>query len=286
MAKLKGAAKAAFLRRMARGRKAARKGRGSKARRRSMKRRNPLYARHDIDRGEKIHRSMVEKRANPRRRKRRKPARARKARRAKRRHVRRHHNPLPTALIVNPTGGTMARRRKHRKHARRSNPHKRRRHHRRHRNPMGGGIKGIGAGLVKSGITAVAAGAASSFVEAKFLGKQSVMVRALARAGMAVGAGMMLRGKPLAAATAIGAILGPIGGEQGTKMGGGLVLHGLGSMQALAEHIAENEDMALLLQDEMKGLGLILTSGTDGMGADAADLDGGMTGMGDEGDDA
>jgi hypothetical protein len=100
------------------------------------------------------------------------------------------------------------------------------------------------------------------------------MIRGLARAGMADAAGMALRKNPAAAGAAMGALLGPIGGERGTAMGGGLMLHSKSApaaVKGLAEAIAGDEDMAEILKADLQGFGLILDA-QNGFGADTSDM--------------
>ena len=75
---------------------------------------------------------------------------------------------------------------------------------------------------------------------------------------MSVGAAFALKRSPDAAKLAMGALLGPIGGEKGTQMGGGV--YATKGMKGIAEGIAAGEDdMGAILTEEMKGLGVALT---------------------------
>ena len=144
----------------------------------------------------------------------------------------------------------MARKRRHGK--------KHRKHHgRRRHNPAM--LKGLGGTVMKIGLPAVAAGAAAGFIESKFLGGKSVLIRGLARVGMGLAAAVGLKRNPLRAAAAAGAIIGGIGNEQGIRLGGGLVLsskvHG---MQELAEEMSADSEMAEIFSEKMSGLGTVV----------------------------
>jgi hypothetical protein len=234
MAKLHGAAKAAFLARMARGR-------GAKAKRRK--------ARRAASGGHK----------------RRKRAHARKRHPSKRR----HHNPGVEALLVNPTGGShMARRRKHHKKHR---SHGRRRHH---NPMGGGLVKGAMGTVTGIGLPAAAAGAAFGFVDAKFLAKKSPIVRIIGTIVAGVAAAVALKRKPAAAAAAAGAILGNLGYQQGFKMGGGLAIapgqHGLGVVLQENPAMVAELGTVLEMQGVGEGEGEGMAADVDGMGDDVA----------------
>lgn len=166
-----------------------------------------------------------------------------------------------------------------RSHARKSNPHRkhRRRHARRHRNP-GGMLKGLPGQALKIGVPAIVAGAAAGFVESKFLGAKSPMVRGLARVAMGLGAAALLRKNPMRAAVAAGAIIGGIGNEAGIRMGGGLVLTSkTAGMKELAEAMSADDEMGLVFKEEMRGLGTVVEMqalSDDGGEVGDADVDG------------
>jgi len=246
MAKLHGAAKAKFLARMARGR--------AKSRRNPSKRRrrNPLRARHDISRGEEITRTMLEN---------------------------------PVAYVVNPGEQPMAKRHKKSPKHRRSNA--KRKHHgkrranpityanRRRRNPISysNPLGGIGP-LVGMAVPAVSAGFVASFVDAQFLSSMNPIIRYGARVALAVGAGMALKKRPAMATAAMAGILGSMGGELGTRMGGGLVAASKkAGMKELAAMAADDGDLALLMKEELSGYGLGLIASESSMGDDG-DLSG------------
>lgn len=258
MAKLHGAEKEAFKRKMAAGRRAAasRRGHGGGAKRKKKGRKNPLVARHDISRGETLHRSMFDRTKNP------------------------------IAYVVNPGAPKMAKK-SHKKSSHKGHK-KGKGHRRRRRNP---GIpqkwKDTGKKVALFAIPAVLAGAAGNLLEAKALGGRSLLIRGGVRAVLA-GVTSLLVGRkhPMAAGVAMGALLGPIGGELGTKLGGGLVLtsakKGMGEIVQMA---ADSEEImeALVEEGKIQGIGVVLDE--SGMSDDDDMGDDGEGEMGDEGAD-
>lgn len=158
-----------------------------------------------------------------------------------------------------------------------------RRRKKRH-NPIGSGIKGLGITVAKGAATAAAIGGLGNFLEAKLLGSRGPFVRALARGAAAIGTGLLLRKHPVAALTGMGALLGPIGGEQGTKLGGGMIAFSKSvGAKKLAEMAADDADMAILLKEELSEFGMDLNTKQIGEGGDM-DGDGDDMGAGDGAD--
>jgi hypothetical protein len=264
MAKLHGAAKAKFLARMARGRKKHSRRTKRTNPRRAKARRNPLYARHGIDRNERIYPSMVKRTPNPRKRK-----RARKSNR-KRSRARRKN---PIAYLVNPTGGTMARKRrksrKTRKHnarrprhtKRRRNPFARRRRHARRRNPGIGNVMGMVKGSIMPAAGAAAGGFVGGFVEARLSGK-SAIVSKLGQIAVGIAGGAIASKIAKSSAVGLGFLGGVIGGltrPMGERAGGGVT--GTAALERLASLQANEENLGLLLNEGAGmrgGLGLLM----------------------------
>jgi hypothetical protein len=94
-------------------------------------------------------------------------------------------------------------------------------HHRRRRrrNPALD-IKGMIKSLIATGIPAAAGGAAASLLDSKVLAKQSMGVRYAAKVGVALAAAMLLKSRPAMAAAAMAGVLGAVGYDLGTRVGG------------------------------------------------------------------
>lgn len=190
--------------------------------------------------------------------------------------------------------------------------HRRRKHHRgqttrtittsrvvTRRNP---GFVGAAKETLFAALPAVAAGAGIGFVDTKILAGRSIIIRVGAKLGAAAVAAMALRSRPKMAFATMGAILGTVGYEGGVRVGGGVIAASkTQGMKELAAMAAEDEQSLGLLQEEMKGMGL-LTEMSDmgdqpelegigedqpelqGVGADIPDLgdEENITDMGDE----
>ena len=133
---------------------------------------------------------------------------------------------------------------------------------RRARNPSFGGVMQT----VKSSLGPMFMGGLSGFgagvLDAKLLGNRP-MISILSKLGLAViGAGVMGRKHPLAAAGWAGGLIGSVGYTQGVKLSGGLVgLNNAHTVQGLAELASDDPEMAALLAglgdvvDDASGLG-------------------------------
>jgi hypothetical protein len=155
-------------------------------------------------------------------------------------------------IMVNP-------RRRRRAHARRRNPSHRRRRFSRRRNPgmSSGGIKGAVRSVFMAAIPAVGAGFVANFIDAKFLSAQNIVVRVLAKVAQAAAAAMLFRGKPVMAYSAMGGVLGSIGGDFGTQFAGGAVVG--------ATPVAKAAGVAALITEDPRTMG-VLVEGMRGMG--------------------
>lgn len=250
--KLRGAAKRAFLAVMARGRAAARR------------RKNPLYARHDIDRGERIYPAMVDRRnegaapmlmnpsaliVNPRHRKRRRrrsnqvgfPNRTHRRRSWHRGHRRRRDN------VLIPVVANRLRRRRHNQLMPLPNP--------------GGGLVGKMIGMA---LPATAAGLGVGLIDAKLLAGRGAFMRYGAKVGLAALGLMTARRFPTLGPSLAAAGFSSIGYEFGMKMGGGVLAGSKkAGMKELAAMAAEEEEMSQLLATELHGYGMGLLVETE-----------------------
>jgi hypothetical protein len=149
---------------------------------------------------------------------------------------------------------------------------------RRARNPSFGGVMRT----VKSTLGPMFMGGLSGFgagvLDAKLLGNRP-LISILSKLGLAVvGAGVIGRKHPLAAAGWAGGLIGATGYTQGVKLGGGLVgLNNAHTVQGLAELASDDPEMAALLA----GLGDVVDEGRQ-LG-DAADYEDALAGE-DDGD--
>jgi hypothetical protein len=281
MAKLRGAKKAAFLRRMARGRRKA----GIKNPTRRRRRRNPTMTRITA--------------ANPARKRRkharRRPGVARARTRRRRTSVVTRVASLPMSLVRSIIGGarTMAKKRKRKSNPRRRrrnpgallvnprrrrrrarNPHRRQHHRRRrHRNPgLGNMLRGGLSSVALAAIPATLGAFAFSFLDAKFLGKTGTMVRNVAKlifAGLLGTVGRNWLGRD-GSNVAMGAVLGTIGAEFGVRAAGGLVaMNPAESLKELVLQAANDGEM-------QAQLGALIDGGIGGTAA--ADFDNAMQG--------
>jgi hypothetical protein len=117
----------------------------------------------------------------------------------------------------------------------RQNPRRRRR-----RNP-GMDLMGTAKRTIAAAIPAVAGGAIISFVDAKLLADRPQAVRIGGKVVLAALASVMLRSRPATAQLLMGAILGSLGYELGTKLSGGLVTpNKAATVQALGTLIRED----------------------------------------------
>jgi hypothetical protein len=199
---------------------------------------------------------------------------SRPAKRRRRAARRRKTTAAAPAVQTNPRRKSMARKRRRRAHggggkrrrrARRRatavliNPRRKRR-----RNPgfsIGAGVKDMTRVL----LPAAAGGLAMGFIDSKFLGDTSIIVRLGAKLALTVGAAMLLRKKPSAAYAAMGAILGSGTYDVGVRAAGGVIAASKAQgMKELAALAAEDGQSMGLLQREMQGMGLLLT-GMEGL---------------------
>jgi hypothetical protein len=128
--------------------------------------------------------------------------------------------------IRNPRGGSIMAR---------QNPGRRRR-----RNP-GMDLMGTAKRTIAAAIPAVAAGAITSLIDAKFLGDRPQGVRIGVKILEAGAVAVLLRSRPNTAAIMMGAILGSLGAELGTKLSGGLVTaNKAATVQALGTLLRED----------------------------------------------
>jgi hypothetical protein len=185
-----------------------------------------------------------------------------------RRRRRRRHN--GTAQLANP------RRRRRRRHtralARRHNPgrhmsrRERRRHRHRRHNP--GAVMGTVGLLFKAGIPAALGGGLFGLVDAKMLADSSPIVRVGAKVGVAALAGLLLRKHPIAAASAIGGIVGAASYSGALTLAGGVsapspaaAVKGMGVMLR-----TDKRAMGVLIE-QMRGMGLQVLNASPKLGA-------------------
>ena len=104
----------------------------------------------------------------------------------------------------------------------------------------------------------------ANFVDSKFLGDKSPVVRLLAKVAEFVGFSMLSRKFPRAAPAAMAGVVATIGAEWGTRLGGG-VAGGPKEVatKGIAEMLREDESMGVLLTNELRGMGIVI----QGMGA-------------------
>lgn len=257
--KLRGAAKAAFLRRMARGRRRAglrtnptkRRGRG----RRRTTTRSTAPRRRSAGRaitGRML--ALLPFGLGGRSMARRKRKRTRTGRRRRRN---------PGALLVNPR-----RKRRSRRRSRRRNPHRRRRRNalvinprrgrrRRRRNPGIAGFARQGMkDIVMAAIPATIGGIVIGLVDSKLLGPMGTIGRTIGKLVTAVlvaAVGRRWLG-PMGTGVAMGAILGTIGHEVGIRLGGGVVaVTKKEGVQELVEMAATDAEVQAQLQGLVEG---------------------------------
>lgn len=165
---------------------------------------------------------------------------------ARRRHSRRRRS-RAMVVMTNPRrrrrGRSLTRRRRHGR--------------RRMRNPGGPGFKGALRSVFMVGVPAIGAGALANFVDAKFLADKHIVIRVLAKVVQAALAGMMFRRRPVVAYASMGAIIGSIGGDFGTRLAGGAVVG--------ATPIAKAQGVAALIEEDPRTMG-VLVEGMRGMG--------------------
>lgn len=215
--------------------------------------------------------SSSRKRRNPSRFRR--PARSRRAvRTALTRLV-----PVPVALVRtrNPKrrkDHAMAkRRRRHRRsnpprrHRRRHHASPRRHHRRRYRhNP---GVGGAVRMLTSAALPAVAGGVGAGLLDSLVLGGRSVLVRVGGKLLAAGLGGALLRRNPTRATAFVASMVGTAAYEAGIRIAGGMVAHNKpAGMKELAGMAAEDEASLGLLQEELRGVGLLEEDNSRGLG--------------------
>jgi hypothetical protein len=254
MAKLRGKAKAAFLRRMARGRAKARRGGRAKS---------------------KPRRASTPKEKRPRK-KRRSAAqiaatkRMIAANRAKRRGGKKKRR--KSASRTTATGGTktMAKKKKGKS--------SKRRHHRakgrRRRSMTITGFRTVRlsnpslGGMIVPAVAGLAGGAATGLVVAKFLGDRSAGLRALAAVGVSLLGAVMLRKRPQLADAWSGAAVGSIGYGFAVNATGGVVATNKADALALTAKIpdAKTSTPPAGSSSGQQGMGVLLPMRRPGMG--------------------
>lgn len=124
------------------------------------------------------------------------------------------------------------------------------------RNPGGPGIKSALRGVFMVGVPALAAGAVASFIDAKWLSDKNIVIRILAKVAQAAAAGMLFRRRPVIAYASMGAIIGSVGGDFGTRLAGGAVVGAtpIAKAQGVAALITEPVTMGVLVEG-MRGMG-------------------------------
>jgi len=139
---------------------------------------------------------------------------------------------------------------RHRRHRR---PHGyRRRHHRRRRNPgMGGGIGAMVKRTISNTVPAVIGGGVMAVIDNKLLSTFSPLVRTIGKLGVAAVAGRVLRKRPAAAYLTMGAMLGTIGYEWGTRFLGGVVA---------ASKPQGMRQLAMLIREDPAAMSALVTS--------------------------
>lgn len=177
--------------------------------------------------------------------------------------------PVPVAALVrtrNPKRRKDHAMAKRRRRHRRSNPprrHRRRhnasphRHHRRRyrRNP---GVGGAVRMLTTAALPAVAGGLGAGLLDATLLGGRSVLVRVGGKLLAAGLGGALLRKNPMRAASFVASMIGTAAYEGGIRIAGGMVAHNKpAGMKELAGMAAEDEASLGLLQEELRGVGLL-----------------------------
>jgi len=223
------------------------------------KKKRHLYAAQAVPEGAALRGLAV---LNPRRRRNRKRRRNPMARRRHRRNRRRRN-----VAMANPR----RRRNRRRRHARRPNRRhyaarrRNRRHYGRRRNP---GIRAALKTVFASAVPAIGAGAVAGFLDAKFLADKGKLMRIGARVVQAAVWGFMFRSKPVAAYSAMGAVLGTIGTDLGIKFSGS-------AYAPIAALIQENPSAMGVLVNAMQGMGLQLDTGVS-LGDAGTALDSGL----------
>lgn len=298
MAKLRGAAKAAFIRRMMAGRRHAARRRQPVVRRRrktanylvNIKRRNPMsalianpswvpsyYGQDSEKRARKQRRHVMAKR----RRRGRRRASPRRRRVYRRRSSPRRRRRSPLRLRARRY---IHRRRPRIAHVRRGtkliyiNPRRRRRAHRRRRNPGMGGIVNI----LKSAFVPYAAGFATSMVAAvadTALSKYPVVTNLVKVGGVVAIAAFGGRRYPRASAAAIGSLAASTGYRLGTQLAGGMVASTPAqAVKGLAEMSRVHPEMGALLNG---GIGALL-NGPDNVDAMTSNYETALHNMADD----
>lgn len=136
---------------------------------------------------------------------------------------------------------------------------RRRVHHRRRRNPGGPGIgiKGALRSVFVTAVPALGAGFVANFIDAKFLSDKNIVIRILAKVAQAAACGALFRRRPVMAYASMGAVLGSIGGDFGTRVAGGVIVG--------ATPVAKAAGVAALITEDPRTMG-VLVEGMRGMG--------------------
>ena len=121
----------------------------------------------------------------------------------------------------------------------------------------GGGIKGAIKGVFMAAIPAIGAGGVAAFIDAKWLSDKNVIWRILAKLAQAAAWGAAFRRRPIIAYSAMGAAIGSIGGDFGTRLAGGVVVG--------ASPVAKAQGVAALITEDPRTMGVLVT-GMRGMG--------------------
>lgn len=188
-----------------------------------------------------------------------------------RRRRRRRNN--PSAALANPR-----RRRRRRSLARRRrnpstsltrmNPMSRRARRRR-RNPGGAIMESVKL-LFKAGVPGVIGGGVFGVIDAKLLADASPIVRVGSKVGVAWLAGLLLRRHPIAAASAIGGIIGSASYSGAMSMAGGVSAPStVAAVKGMGVLLRTDKRALGILIEQMKGIGLTVMNATPKLGAGA-----------------
>jgi hypothetical protein len=105
--------------------------------------------------------------------------------------------------------------------------------------------------LVRTGLPAVAAGAAIGFVDSKFLSDKPMLVRVGGKVALAAVTGLLFRRRADVAHVAMASILGTLGYEGGVRAAGGVVA---------ASKAAGMQQLAQLIYSDPSAMGYLASS--------------------------
>lgn len=142
-----------------------------------------------------------------------------------------------------------------------------RRSSRRRRNPGGALMESIGL-LFKAGIPGVIGGGLFGVVDAKLLSDTSPIVRVGSKVGVAFLAGLLLRRHPIAAASAIGGIIGSASYSGAMSLAGGVSAPSpVAAVKGMGVLLRTDKRAMGILIEQMKGMGLQVLQSTPKLGA-------------------